>query len=76
MTIGGSLFVIAIGAVLRYAVEDSIKDVDLATIGLILMIVGVAGLLFGLYFAFSRRGRVDPRYDDRRYEDPPPPPRI
>ena len=46
MTIGGSLFVIALGAILRYAVEDSIKGVDLPTIGLILMLVGLAGLLF------------------------------
>ena len=47
MTIGGSLFVIALGAILRYAVEDSIKGVDLQTIGLILMLVGLAGLPSG-----------------------------
>ncbi|HET8975007.1 MAG TPA: DUF6458 family protein [Solirubrobacterales bacterium] len=71
MTIGGSLFVIALGAILRYAVEDSIKGVDLQTIGLILMLVGLAGLLFGIYFAFIRR---DPR--GTRYGEPPPPPRY
>ena len=58
MTIGGSLFVIALGAILRYAVEDSIKGVDLPTIGLILMLVGLAGLLFGIYFAFIRATRA------------------
>lgn len=72
MTIGGALFVIAVGAILRYAVEDSIKGVDLQAIGLILMLVGAAGLLFGLYYAFVRRPR-DPRYDDPRYEAPPSP---
>ncbi|MGZ5359514.1 MAG: DUF6458 family protein [Solirubrobacterales bacterium] len=74
MTIGGSLFVIALGAILRYAVEDSIKGVDLQTIGLILMLVGLTGLLFGIYFAFARREPRDPRA--ARYDEPPPPPRY
>ena len=38
------IFLIAVGAILRYAVTDSISGVDLATIGLILMIVGIVGL--------------------------------
>ena len=74
MTIGGSLFVIALGAILRYAVEDSIKGVDLPMIGLILMLVGLAGLLFGIYFAFIRRDPRDLRA--ARYDEPPPPPRY
>lgn len=72
MTIGGSLFVIALGAILRYAVEDSLKGVDLQTIGLILMLVGLAGLLFGIYFAFIRRDPRGARYGG----EPPPPPRY
>ena len=76
MTIGGALFVIAVGAILRYAVEDSIKGVELQTVGLILMLVGLAGLLFGIYYAFIRREPGDARYA-RRYDDaPPPPPRY
>jgi len=74
MTIGGSLFVIALGAILRYAVDDKLKGVDLQTVGLILMIVGAAGLLFGLYYAFARRDPRDPR-DPRQVDEPPPPPR-
>jgi hypothetical protein len=62
MTIGTSLFLIAVGAILRYAVEDSLKAVDLATIGLILMVVGAFGLLLGMYMAFVR-GRPDPTLD-------------
>ena len=73
MTIGGSLFVIAVGAILRYAVEDNIKGVDLETIGLILMIVGLVGLLFGMYYTFVRRR--DPRAAGY-VDDPPPPPRY
>jgi hypothetical protein len=49
MTIGTSLFLLAAGAILRYAVNDSIDSVDLETIGLILMIIGVIGLLIGLW---------------------------
>ncbi len=59
MTIGTSLFLIAVGAILRYAVEDKLKAVDLATVGLILIVVGVFGLILGLYMTFVR-GRPDP----------------
>jgi hypothetical protein len=63
MTIGTSLFLIAVGAILRYAVQDSLKAVDLATVGLILMVVGAFGLLLGMYMAFVR-GRPDPTMED------------
>jgi predicted Na+-dependent transporter len=59
MTIGTSLFLIAVGAIVRYAVKDTWKAVDLPTVGLILMIVGFFGLVLGLYMAFVR-GRPDP----------------
>jgi Domain of unknown function (DUF6458) len=59
MTIGSSLFLIAVGAILRYAVKDEWKAVDIPTVGLIVMIVGVVGLLLGLYLTFVR-GRPDP----------------
>ena len=49
MTIGGALFLLAVGAILKFAVKDSIEDIDLTTVGLILMIVGGIGLLFGIW---------------------------
>jgi hypothetical protein len=55
MTIGASLFLIAVGAVLKFAVTDSIKNVNLGTIGVILMVVGAAGLVLGLILMTSRR---------------------
>ena len=56
MTVGGSIFLVAVGAILRYAVTDSISGVNLATIGLILMIAGIVGLVIGLFmYASSRR---------------------
>jgi hypothetical protein len=48
MRIGSSLFLIAVGAVLRFAVTVSSSAVNLHTVGVILMIVGAIGLLFSL----------------------------
>lgn len=48
MTIGGSLLLIALGAILRYAVADVWEAVELPTVGLILMIVGGVGFIAGL----------------------------
>jgi hypothetical protein len=72
MTIGSSLFLIAVGAILRYAVEDKWKAVDVPTVGLILMIVGAVGLLLGLYLTFVR-GRPDPTLGDPAVRRRPPP---
>jgi uncharacterized membrane protein YfcA len=49
MAVGSSIFLIAVGAILRFAVRDSIEGLDLSVVGLILMIVGVIGLLVGLW---------------------------
>jgi hypothetical protein len=58
--IGTSLFLIAVGAILYFAVNASISGLSIATIGLILMIVGVIGLLISLFFLSSwRRGPAD-----------------
>ncbi len=48
MTIGSSIFLIAIGAILRYAVTERVSGIDLHTAGVILMGVGVLGLLLTL----------------------------
>lgn len=50
MTIGMSLFLIAAGAILKFAITDSISGVDLEVVGVILMIVGVIGLLISLLY--------------------------
>jgi hypothetical protein len=66
MTVGGSIFLVAVGAILRYAVTDSISGVNLATIGLILMIAGIVGLLIGLFmYANASRAGYRERYPDR-----------
>jgi hypothetical protein len=55
VTIGTSLFLIAVGAILKYAVTAHVEGVDIQTVGVILMVVGVLGLILGLYLLM--RGR-------------------
>ena len=72
MTVGGSIFLIAVGAILRYAVTDSISGVDLATIGLILMIAGIVGLVIGLFmYTTGRREAVVVRDRERHVDRDP-----
>ena len=54
-SIGGSIFLIAVGAILRYAVTAELAGIDIATVGLILMIAGGVMLVFTLIFMFSAR---------------------
>ena len=74
MPLGTSLFLIAVGAILRYAVTATVSGISLATVGLILLIVGIAGmilsLLYMLLWAPRRRGYERPV--GGAYEEPPP----
>ncbi|HEY6761342.1 MAG TPA: DUF6458 family protein [Baekduia sp.] len=76
MGIGTSLFLIAAGAILRYAVTDSISGVDLTTVGLILMIVGIVGLILSVILLLAPRRRDTVVTHDRYTDAPPPPPRY
>jgi hypothetical protein len=71
MSIGASLFMIAVGAILRYAVSDSIDGVDLPVIGLILMIVGIVGLVLSLFMYANATRRTDVVERDRYVERDP-----
>jgi hypothetical protein len=55
MRIGGSLFLIALGAILKWAVADHISGVNLSVIGVILMIVGLVGLIISVALMATRR---------------------
>ena len=67
MTIGTSIFLIALGAILAFAVNATLAGISIQTAGVILIAVGVLGLVIGL-FMLSRR----PRDADRTvYEDRP-----
>jgi Domain of unknown function (DUF6458) len=56
MGIGMSIFLIAAGAILRYAVNVSVEGVELQTVGLILMVVGIIGLVISLAVMFMSGG--------------------
>lgn len=58
MTIGASLLLIALGAVLKFAVTATVNGLDLPTIGVVLMVVGAVGLVLGLVLT-TRRRRTD-----------------
>jgi hypothetical protein len=57
MTVGSALFLIAVSAILRYAVTASVSGISLGTVGLILMIVGGAGLVISLFYQATRSPR-------------------
>ena len=50
MGIGVSLFLIALGAILTWAVNASVSGLDLSAVGVILLIVGLLGLVLSLIF--------------------------
>ncbi len=50
MGIGTSIFLIAVGAILKFAVTATVSGISLSTVGVILMIVGGVGLLLSLFF--------------------------
>lgn len=55
MSLGASLFLIAVGAILKFAVTADLAGIDLQTVGVILMVVGVLGFLISLFFWFNAR---------------------
>ena len=62
MTIGGSIALVVIGAILRYAIHWSPAHVNVQLIGLILMIGGAIGLILSLVFLMRRTS--DPSAED------------
>jgi len=68
MSVGLSIFLIAVGAILKYAVTERIEGVRIDVVGTILIIVGILGLVISiLYMLLSTSDR------GRRAEPPPPP---
>ena len=72
MGIGTSIVLIAVGAILKWAVTADVSGVSLTTIGTILLIVGIVGLVISLIFASSVFGRRDDVVVRDRYVDRPP----
>jgi hypothetical protein len=88
MGIGGSIFLLALGAILAFAVNAHISGIDINVVGWVLMAAGLVGLIITVWYWNSRRrttvvsqsrpvvrgdGRYVSEYRETR-EDPPPPP--
>jgi hypothetical protein len=66
MSLGLSLFLVAVGAILRFAVTADVAGIDIQVVGTILMVVGVVGFLIALALYLASR-------DDRGRPTQPPP---
>lgn len=78
MTIAAAIFLIAVGAILRYATNFHVQGVSIDTVGLILMIAGAVGLILSFFqeVIWSRRRREgagdQPVAEERRELREPP----
>ena len=72
MSIATSIFLIAAGAILRYALNVESDVIDIQTVGLILMIAGGAGLALSLLYELVQQGGSKDRdeYRGGGYDDP------
>jgi hypothetical protein len=68
--IGTSLFLIATGAILYFAVDASVQGLEIQTVGVILMVIGALGLILSFLIWGPRRrepvGGSDVVYEERR----------
>lgn len=62
MGIGISIFLAAVGAILTFAVTAEVGGINLDTVGVVLMVVGLLGAIAG--YAMSRRDREEVHYHD------------
>ena len=88
MGIGGSIFLLALGAILAFAVDAQFSGIDINVVGYVLMAAGLIGLIITIWFWNSRRTpaatvveerpvvrneQVVDEYRTVRRQDPPPP---
>ena len=71
MGIGTSIFLIAVGAVLKFAVTATVSGISLATVGTILIVLGIVGLLISMVFLMQAR-RTDTVATRERVAEPDP----
>jgi Domain of unknown function (DUF6458) len=64
--IGFGIFLVALGAILRYAVTADVAGIDIQTVGVILMVAGIVLFLLSLFFVVWARQQAS--------SGPPPPP--
>ena len=71
MTIASAIFLIAAGAILRYAIQVESDVINIQTVGLILMIAGGAGLALSLLYELIRSGDKGDEYASQPGPDDP-----
>lgn len=59
MGLGTSIVLIAVGAVLKYAVTFEVIGIDIQVVGTILLVIGILGLIISLIYMFMSRGPAD-----------------
>ncbi len=74
MGIGVGIFLIAVGAIMTFALDVSVAGIDLDVVGWILMLAGVAGLVLFFYFWNRRRAPHAVVTESRSYDDAGQPP--
>jgi hypothetical protein len=73
MTIGTSIVLIAVGAILKWAVTANVSWINLQTAGTVLFVLGIVGFVLAVVYTFywSREHSSAARVDDERYERDP-----
>ncbi|MBJ7458893.1 MAG: hypothetical protein JHD02_06895 [Thermoleophilaceae bacterium] len=71
MTIGASIFLIAVGAILKFAVTETFAGIEIQVVGVILMIAGGIGLVIGLFL--MAQGNKQPPQGPMPPQPPAPP---
>ncbi|MDQ1585763.1 MAG: hypothetical protein QOJ49_35 [Actinomycetota bacterium] len=69
MGIGVSIFLIAVGAILAFAVNYSVSGVDINVVGFILIVVGVIGLIMTAFIWGPRRNTGGTVVEERHVRD-------
>jgi hypothetical protein len=76
MTIAGAVFLIAVGAILKFATNWHVQGVNVDTVGVILMIAGAAGLILSFFqeaiWSSRRRRNEAAALEERREVREPP----
>jgi len=74
VSIGVSILLIAVGAILKWAVTGHVSWINIQTAGTVLFVVGLAGLLISVVYTFWWAHRETAAQDaTHQYRRPPPP---
>jgi hypothetical protein len=73
MSIGFSLSAVAFGAILKFAVTAQVAGISISTVGVILMVVGVTGLIVSLWMILAGRRLLRADHQGRRAFSAPAP---